>query len=699
MPPRNLPRTMGVWRTAFLLCLALLAEVAIFHRHVLFAPSSFTLPWDFRTVHLPLAAAASDAMRAGEFPWWDLDSYCGAPLFANIQTALFSPGTLAALLGSLILGHDSLAHLLAIAGEAMVWIGGIGTLLLVRRLGASLSAAFVSATLYQLGCFFASQAEHLGSVQAGGWLPFSWLAVVELRERHSRKWTAVLALTLALSVFAGFPQSAVAAFGSSLVLAIVLEPRRPRLALRTLGGWAWALAIAAVQFGPTAELTRNSVAKYRAEYLGSGGGIPLGALYSLIIPDYWSVFDLSKFHGPTDPTFLYLYSSLAGLALAAGAIVWKPNAIARRFALHFAVITLWILGDSTFIGRTVFEALPVTIRIGIHPEYVLCAFSLGIAVLGGLGADRLLPSPRLRLAVAAVIAADLTLTGSGRPFNVTSLKAEPGITRRSADGSPELATLMRDLSRRSTPPARFDTTDVSFHWANAAPLLEVPTAGGCDPLAPERIIQVRRAFADVPRWGTCVAVQKPDSPVLNLMNARYLLAQQPLAQERFRFITEMAGVKVYENPRAMPRFFLVGKTVSVANLAEASKLVQDPSFDPAAVAVLESPLPEGFHPVPEATGTVSVIDYRPAHLSLRVIASAPAILVATEAYYPGWQATLDGRAVPIHPTDAGFRGIAIPAGEHTVEMRYGLRFFYWLAPVSLAATAVAMLALRGERRI
>jgi hypothetical protein len=496
--------------------LALLVEVAAFYRHVLFQ-RGYLFPWDFRGVHLPLATFVAASIRRGEMPLWEPYTYCGNPIFANIQAALFYPPVLAATIASNWLGAAWLPRLLAIAVAAQVFFAGVCTFALLRRLGARPGAAFVSATVYQLGCFFAAQAEHMGAMHGGSWIPLVWLAVVELREGLRWFWMAVLSVALAMTIFAGLPQVAVAAFGSALVLSLLpiraltesfraaTVRERYFYPIRVLFSCLWALLLAAIQIIPTAELTRHSVAKFRAEWLKTGGGIKLGALYTLIVPNYWGAFDMSKFHGPSDVTFLYLYCSLLGLALAVAAICWKPDRLSRAFALFALAATVWMLGDSTPVGRTIFLALPVSVRIGIHPEYTLPVFALGIAVLAGLGADRVL-KPRWQVAAGAIIALDLLLVSSGRPFNTTSTTIEPGTTHDSLDGSTPLASRLRALTGANQPPYRYDMADAPYGWSSVGPILEIPTANGCDPMAPERVIQLRLAFAPGERWGACYQV-------------------------------------------------------------------------------------------------------------------------------------------------------------------------------------------------
>src|SRR5579862_2210158 len=192
-------------RAGFVYAAALLLELVLFHRKVLFA-SGWTFPWDFRNVHLPLATFVADSLRRAQWPLWDPYTYCGNPIYANIQTALFYPPVFLAMLGGAWLGSADLPRLLVIAVVAQVWFSGLCTFALARYLGISPAAAWVAATLYELGCFFTSQAEHMGAMHAATWLPFIWLSVVKLERSFSWRWLAWLSAGLAMSVLAGLPQ-------------------------------------------------------------------------------------------------------------------------------------------------------------------------------------------------------------------------------------------------------------------------------------------------------------------------------------------------------------------------------------------------------------------------------------------------------------------------------------------------------------
>jgi uncharacterized membrane protein YfhO len=40
----------------------------------------------------------------------------------------------------------------------------------------------------------------------------------------------------------------------------------------------------------------------------------------------------------------------------------------------------------------------------------------------------------------------------------------------------------------------------------------------------------------------------------------------------------------------------------------------------------------------------------------------------SEVYYRGWEARVDGQPAPVYRTNYALRGIAIPPGEHRVEL-------------------------------
>jgi hypothetical protein len=76
-------------------------------------------------------------------------------------------------------------------------------------------------------------------------------------------------------------------------------------------------------------------------------------------------------------------------------------------------------------------------------------------------------------------------------------------------------------------------------------------------------------------------------------------------------------------------------------------------------------------PAPIAVAT-SVSHYEPGKVRIDLSAPAPdgASLVVSENYYPGWKATVDGKAARIGRADYTFIGVELPAGARVVELDF-----------------------------
>ena len=51
-------------------------------------------------------------------------------------------------------------------------------------------------------------------------------------------------------------------------------------------------------------------------------------------------------------------------------------------------------------------------------------------------------------------------------------------------------------------------------------------------------------------------------------------------------------------------------------------------------------------------------------------AEGPGWLVTVQPWYPGWAAWVNGRSVPVEVVDGALVGVPLPAGTHTVILRY-----------------------------
>jgi len=148
-----------------------------------------------------------------------------------------------------------------------------------------------------------------------------------------------------------------------------------------------------------------------------------------------------------------------------------------------------------------------------------------------------------------------------------------------------------------------------------------------------------------------------------------------LDPKRWQTAADFIGVVVLRNERALPRAWLVAEAEAVDG-EEALRRIRGVSkqpFDPRRTALVEiraDDLP-GLPGGELAAGSgVRITSYQSNRLVIETNATTPTVLVVSEIFYPGWEATVDGQRAQILPTDYLLRGVALSAGAHQIEMHY-----------------------------
>jgi hypothetical protein len=168
-----------------------------------------------------------------------------------------------------------------------------------------------------------------------------------------------------------------------------------------------------------------------------------------------------------------------------------------------------------------------------------------------------------------------------------------------------------------------------------------------------------------------------DWATLSLLNVKYVIViDEALYRnngagrgEPWRPVS-LEDVQIITNPLPVaPRYFFARNVIPVLHAAQAvSKLFggKQPSD------VTETSFVENF------SGTATYSNIGPISASgsgdqLRLTVEPVAtdrFLVLNELYHPGWTATVDGKSVPIYPTNAVMRGVVVPAGATTIDFTY-----------------------------
>jgi hypothetical protein len=156
-------------------------------------------------------------------------------------------------------------------------------------------------------------------------------------------------------------------------------------------------------------------------------------------------------------------------------------------------------------------------------------------------------------------------------------------------------------------------------------------------------------------------------------------------------------IRTWGVPGALPRAYVVGRARAIEGAAAIQALVE-PAFEPASEVILSG---EGAAAAAEAsaggTGAVQIAELFGDRVRLEAAADAPGIVVLVDAWDPGWRAWIDGRPTQVLRANGAFRGVAVPAGRHVIEMRY--RPWPVLAGLSLSAAGLLTLIVGAGRLV
>jgi hypothetical protein len=177
---------------------------------------------------------------------------------------------------------------------------------------------------------------------------------------------------------------------------------------------------------------------------------------------------------------------------------------------------------------------------------------------------------------------------------------------------------------------------------------------------------------------------KGNMEVYNMLNTRYFIMQNPADGQPM----------VQMNPNAYGPVWMVKQVQFVADgNAEIQAL---DSTNLREVAVVQEKFKEaaGTAPVYDSTASITWVENRNDVVVYKSSAASPQFAVFSEIYYDkGWNAYLDGKLVPHVKTNYLLRGMAIPAGQHTIEFKFEPKAVALSKTITIVSTFLILIIL------
>jgi hypothetical protein len=655
----------------------------------------------------------NEGLKANELRLWNPSLFCGLPAYADPMLHPFYPPTL---LLQRIFSPDAGYELFLMLH---LFFSGVAMYLLLRRgAGRSDVASTAGGLIWMLGGYNAAwfSTAILAGVSVFG--PLALLAILRGIETKDRRRAALAGIAMGMAILGSHPQHAVLTFLLLLgwiAFAAWRTPESRPFILR----FGTIFALLSVGVGLVEILTRLDTIEngYRDPsfdhiyFYSEPWRLPTYAVGMLFAKVY--------FPGAEWEAEFSVYAGLAAAALAiVGAVRhWsEPRVryaavagaaclgIAFLYPLAWAFSKIPILSLSppsrclflagfcvAFLAAYGFDALAVEVRRAPRGiAWIAAAF--GILTLIGVGPVRLSNGAAIETAIGFALAAGAAFAASRwkRPalalaFAAILFELLPPFLLFNDHGDssrlsqvPESVRRLREIEgpwRGSGILGTQAPSTMSDQWMsdlvtgnNLLALYGVDNIGGFEAIVPRSYVTYARlAGSKLSPAGRTVIFTKFESPLLDALALKHVLLPAALPMpSRFRKLQDFGSVSLFENRAALPRARLAPSVLEVMTEQEAEKRLADPRFDPRSTVLIEID-----HVMPDSPGgEIAWREISSDRLALEVGSKAAACLVLADADYPGWEATIDGKAAPILRANLAFRAVEVPAGTHRVEFRF-----------------------------
>ena len=631
-------------------------------------------------------------MRRGEFPSIQPGVGGGLPLMANGQTGIWAPMMVPVWLH----GPERGTTIMAFWKIELAGLGAFlffATALRLRWRAAAVGGVAWAGAPYLVGWLLVPLAWAVAA------LPWTWWAVWWVSRRQGSFRGAVLVgLGFGWLMGAGLhPESAAVVCGSALLALLCCHPRRWWKAVAVAGiAGLTALALAWPTVGYIQASSRHALgADGEANREGLPPSIQSDLARQMILP--------ASMGHPGRGDWRPEYPHAPG-AVGVGGVVLALLASGRPRNRY----RRWVFaaGASALLGLTLLLRIPpiesLLVRIPPLDQMTLPRFGVlipwGVIVLAVLALDgamwgraRLLPV-RLLPAVGLAIAATWAAPGSLAPVDAALVVLSvgmAGVVGIFGRGSlaPVLVTIELALlavginpvastsDRLPTPPlverlveleAEEPTRIVGLGRAfspNLASRYGLRDLRAFGPLRPSTFVRLTGVLGEpatilggplerLPAglcgaWGVGLAVTPP---------GRELEGWRPEYRDR--------DGAIWSNPRVLPEVRVVGRVVEEPeNTSRLLELVEAIDFETTALV-------SGEEEVGADVFACELWRRTPTSIEATAECDGPCLVVAAQAWAPGWRASVDGEPEGLVRTNIAGIGVVVPAGRHTVAFEY-----------------------------
>jgi hypothetical protein len=674
---------------------------------------------DIAGYHYPLQVFAFHALKEGKLPLWDASIYSGISFVGNVQAAFLYPPTWLMYLSAW--SEPRLPFkVFEVFAFLHVWLAFVLCYLWLRGRTGKMASALGAAAFAYSG-YMMYEILHPGVAWGMSWLPLGLWGIDEAADRRDWRPLWKLAVASAMAFLAGYPAAWLVSCAVSVAYAL-FSRAHVRAAVLSGLGIAASLLLAAVQLLPA--LDGRSVMFLEPKY-GVGAWGWRAQLLSFFLPNW---FNFNPAHPPAyEPGCLYLYLGIP-LSFAIAWALWRDRSRTYIQPLAVAAMALLMANPPGLLIRIV-ERIPA-LEDTMQPFNFYSGVSIMAALITALGVDSFLkarPATRRSLPLWLTVLVGLLMAA----WNWRQLRIwERGRAFPSHGKSLFLAAVVLVIFaiglwayRTLLGPGRIVMAALVLllvgcdykvfsagRWFNAMngdvdDLFDAKGIRGINSVASARLM-LQRPF----RIGLDEGAS-PYSTDLRYWNLATPQGFDPFLPAQYRtrierWVKFKTNRLFFVDPKneEMLHTLGVGFVISHEGMNNDPYLAKSPLFrligpDDSYYRVYEylNARP-AYHWEQERDGTAMPLNWSSSRREFDVESARGGRFILVEQFYPGWQARVDGRAIPIERWDGTFNAVQLPPGRHRVSFLYRPRSLYVGGVLTLLSLVGLALVIVSNRR-
>ncbi len=664
--------------------------------------SLFVIPDYGRSDSWSLSTADSfyyaQELKKNNLPIWNPHIGNGYPTFAEGQTGeLFPLNVVFFRLFPFALAYDlTLAFTLIIAA--------LGTYFFCRSLKLARLASMFASLIFSLGGFFVFHLQHHALIETASLLPWVFWAAHEFTK--SKKIMHLLAVSLfsGLQLLAGFPQLAFYTQFSLFVYLILAmffgKAYKLTLILAVILAIILGYLLAAIQLIPTYEFlsvstrvanpgevltqfpyTFKNLLQFLNPYIL---GSPKEGTYPLWQPGKWGIFWENS-----------AYVGILPLILGFGAIignVFKAKKNKEIFCLSALLFfaTLLALGEQSPI-YVIFTIPPFSLfRV---PSRFLLPASFALVTLSAIYLNRIKKPIALGLIALSLIDIFIILKNYNPALEAGKLLDYPDSSQFLSSNNAANVYTVGNVNKWNENFVKNGWGDMDkFYFfknyldQNSNLIFNIDQFAAYESLQTKRMAFIKSQVAGKVKFenGTYI-ISDNAIKLLSSSNVSHIISPFEVKatgiQKVFNASKNGNSVNIYKISNTPGIVFLSNNYANAETTQDISQAITGKDFDPINAPVIERGIKSEF--AKSTNSNFQIISRSDTSLLINIDAQSNKILTFNQSFYPGWQAYIDGKKVPIFPANINSMAISIPGGSHFIEFYYLPKSLYLGSIVSL----------------